>query len=96
MKEVSASDGLYNWVKEKNGTAKIFDMLPKHLKTIEKDIQAYFVYCWSFNFYSKKPENIEIELSILFDVDNNQVQLKKIIEMKLSKEFVFKSPIRFH
>lgn len=95
LKEVTATDGFYNWEEEKNGKAETFDKLPKHLKIVDRDINAYFDYSWSFDI-ADKPEIIEIELLMMLQVENKGVQVKKNIKMKLEKENVFLSPIRFH
>lgn len=95
LKEVTATDGFYNWEEEKNGKAETFDKLPEHLKIVNRDIRAYFDYSWSFDI-ADKPENIEIELLMMLIVENKRIQINKNIKMKLEKENVFLSPIRFH
>lgn len=95
LKEVTATDGFYNWEEEKNGKAATFDKLPGHLKIVDKDIRAYFDYSWSFDI-ADKPENIEIELLMMLTVENKRIQINKNVKMKLEKENVFLSPIRFH
>lgn len=95
LEEVTATDGFYSWKQEKNGKAESFDELPEHLKIVNKDIRAYFDYSWSFDI-ADKPENIEIDLLMIFMIENKRIQIKKKIKMILEKENVFLSPIRFH
>ncbi|MFC5683475.1 hypothetical protein ACYE2N_06035 [Flavobacterium sp. MAHUQ-51] len=96
LKQVYATDGFYNWVTEKNGKAKIFNKLPEHLKIVHDSIEAYFNYSWNFETNKVKPENIKIKISMLLNVENKKIQLNKVVNMKLSEEKVFLSPIRFH
>ena len=96
LKEVSATDGFYNWVEEKNGKAQTFDKLPKHLKNISKEIKAYFVYNWDFKSIGKPKNNLEIKIYQKLLVEDKIVTINKNIKLKLTDEIIYRSPIRFH
>lgn len=94
--EVNATDGFYNWVEEKNGKAPTFEKLPKHLKEISKEIEAYFLYNWSFKSKENKNDYIRINLSGNLLVGEKRIVLNRNINLKLKSEIIFRSPIRFH
>ena len=96
LKEVSATDGFYNWVEEKNGKAQTFDKLPKHLKNISKEIKAYFLYDWDFKSNGRAKDNLEIKMYQKLRVENKLVIINKNIKLKLTSEIIYRSPIRFH
>ncbi|SCY97718.1 hypothetical protein [Flavobacterium caeni] len=94
--EVSATDGFYNWVEEKNGKAETFNKLPEHLKIVHDSIEAYFNYSWNFEMKKIKLRNIKIKISMSLNVENKRMQLNKVVNMELFEKKVFVSPIRFH
>lgn len=96
LKEVSATDGFYSWLEEKNGKAKNFEKLPIHLKTLSKEIKAYFAYVWDFKSNGKAKEELEIKIYLKMMVENKLVVINKNIKLKLKNETIFRSPIRFH
>lgn len=96
LKEVSATDGFYNWVEEKNGKAQTFDKLPKHLKNISKEIEAYFLYDWDFKSNGRAKDNLEIKIYLKLMVENKLVVIDKNKKLKLTNETIYRSPIRFH
>jgi len=96
LKEVSATDGFYNWVEEKNGKAQTFDKLPKHLKNISKEIEAYFLYDWDFKSNGIAKDSLEIKIYQKLIVENKLIVINKNIKLKLTNETIFRSPIRFH
>ena len=96
LKEVSATDGFYNWVEEKNGKAQTFDKLPKHLKNISKEIEAYFLYDWDFKSNGIAKDNLEIKIYQKLIVENKLIVINKNIKLKLTNETIYRSPIRFH
>lgn len=96
LKEVSATDGFYDWVEEKNGKAQTFDKLPKHLKNISKEIKAYFVYNWDFKSNGKPKNNLEIKIYQKLLVEDKIVTINKNLKLKLTDEIIYRSPIRFH
>lgn len=94
--EVNATDGFYNWVEEKNGKAPTFEKLPKHLKEISKEIEAYFLYNWEFKSKENKKDYIRINILVNLLVGQKRIVLNRIINLKLKSEIIFRSPIRFH
>lgn len=92
--EVKATDGFYNWVEEKNGKASTFEKLPKHLKEINKEIKAYFLYNWKFK--SNENDYLKINVSGNLLVGEKRIVLNRNINLKLKSEIIFRSPIRFH
>ena len=96
MKGVSATDGFYNWVEEKNGKAQTFNQLPKHLKNISKDIEAYFLYDWDFKSSGMAKDNLEIRVYQKLMIEDKIIVINKNFKLKLIDEIIYRSPIRFH
>jgi hypothetical protein len=96
LKGVSATDGFYNWVEEKNGKAQTFDQLPKHLKTISKDIEAYFLYDWDFKSSGMAKDNLEIRVYQKIMIEDKIIVINKNFKLKLIDEIIYRSLIRFH
>lgn len=94
--DVSATDGFYNWEPKKNGKASTFDKLPKHLKEINKEIQAYYLYSWNFKTNGNEKKDLKINVSGNLIVGEKEIVFKRTIELKLINELIFRSPIRFH
>lgn len=94
--EVTATDGFYNWVEEKNGKAPTFEKLPNHLKEISKEIKAYFLYNWNFKSTENKKDYIRINVSGNLLVGEKRIVINRNINLKLKSEIIFRSPIRFH
>ena len=96
LTEISAVDGFYNWVEEKNGKAENFEKLPKHLKEISKETKSYFLYNWSFNGNGTKTDNLQIHLTGKLVVSNNTIIINKIVNLQIENELIYRSQIRFH
>ena len=98
LQEVRAVDGFHMWVEEKNGTALTFDQLPKHLKTVNSDIEAYYVYSWQYDD-KNGAENINlirVQARIDLNVEGKKYKIREERVFKLTSEFSFRNPIRFH
>ena len=96
LTEISAVDGFYNWVEEKNGKAENFEKLPKHLKEISKETKSYFLYNCSFNCNRIKTNNLQIRVTGKLLVANKTINLNKVVNLQIENELIYRSQIRFH
>ena len=96
LTEISAVDGFYNWVEEKNGKAENFEKLLKHLKEISKETKSYFLYNCSFNCNRIKTNNLQIRVTGKLLVANKTINLNKVVNLQIENELIYRSQIRFH
>ena len=96
LTEISAVNGFYNWVEEKNGKAENFEKLPKHLKEISKETKSYFLYNCSFNCNRIKTNNLQIRVTGKLLVANKTIKLNKVVNLQIENELMYRSQIRFH
>ena len=95
--KVTATDGFYNWDKEKNGSANSFENLPESLRIVDKDLKTYFAYTWTFKGISKNLNQIEIKVSLsIKNIDGENLRINKTFQLVKSKKIIFRNPIRFH
>ncbi|WP_157766163.1 hypothetical protein, partial [Aquimarina aggregata] len=96
LKSVSAVDGFYSWKDEYKSEAKSFAFLPEKLKTVTKDIEAYFVYSWHYDKLNKDVDLTKVIYNIHLSSNGEKYVVKNEIVFKLKSELIFRSPIRFH
>lgn len=96
LQSVQALDGFYQWEEEKNGEAKSFKELPSHLKSVSKDIEAYYAYSWTFNTANHNINSVNVSLEIDLSSNGKELKIKENKRFKLNSELIFRNPIRFH
>jgi hypothetical protein len=96
LEAVSAVDGFYSWKEDKNVSRSSCAELPAELRTISKDIKAYFVYSWSFTGQLLDASEIAVDLDLLFEAGNKAYKISNTLHFQIESEWVFENPIRFH